>query len=185
MIVKPKQKLNIIEFGCGNGRDAKHFHGFGHFVTVTDQCITDELKQLANHDVRFQFLQGAVSKTSDSVFTLVDEMQTDLPPLIYSRFFQHTIDAQAETEMLQNISANICPGVLAFFELRLHQDELLQKTFGDHYRRFQSGAEFEAKLTLHGFHVLYRCEGVGYAKFGDEDPFVGRFIAVKRPTFQY
>ncbi|MFT6302230.1 MAG: 2-polyprenyl-3-methyl-5-hydroxy-6-metoxy-1,4-benzoquinol methylase, partial [Pseudomonadales bacterium] len=38
---------NIIEVGCGNGRDSRFFHQMGHSVTVSDQVICEDLQRFA------------------------------------------------------------------------------------------------------------------------------------------
>lgn len=50
----------------------------------------------------------------------------------------------------------------------------------NHYRRFQSADHFRAKLHEAGFDCRYFVEGIGYATFGTEDPWVGRFVVAKK-----
>lgn len=172
------QRMNIVEFGCGNGRDAKFFHANGHSVTVTDQVVGEPLLELAASSDRFASVEGDVAKTSASVWDGFESSASE-PTVVYSRFFQHSISDDIETEMLRNLGARMPAGATAFFEFRLDQDRDRHKEIGGHYRRFQSAADFETKLQNAGLRCEMTVEGEGYARYGSEDPWVGRFVATK------
>jgi len=172
------KRLNIVEFGCGNGRDATFFHANGHSVTVTDQVVSPPLVVLAASSDRFSSFEGDVTQTSASVWDGF-EHSADEPTVVYSRFFQHSISDEIEDQMLQNLGTHMPAGGAAFFEFRLDQDKDRHKAIGGHYRRFQSSADFQAKLATAGLRVDMAVEGEGYARYGSEDPWVGRFVATK------
>lgn len=168
------QEINIVEFGCGNGRDSQFFHNQGHNVTVTDQHVSDELQTLASRSDRFNFVEGDVTETSAQIFST--QPSNGAQQVIYSRFFQHSIPEAVEKQMLVNISENMDPGALLFFEFRLEQDTDIDKIFKAHFRRFPSSDLFVNTLDGFGLNCVYRCEGTGFANYKEEDPYVGRFV---------
>lgn len=166
---------NIIEVGCGNGRDSRFFHQMGHSVTVSDQVICEELQRfaMARHNV-------AAVETSivDAVESLQKVVDFTKPVILYSRFFQHAISESDQQCMLESLSKVLHKDSMMFFEFRLDGDADSPKEFGTtHFRRFQSADEFKASLAESGFECLYSCEGTGYARYKSEDPHVGRFVA--------
>lgn len=166
---------NIIEVGCGNGRDSRFFNQMGHSVTVSDQVICDDLQRFAmsRHNV-------AAVETSivDAVESLQQVVDFDKPVILYSRFFQHAISESDQLSMLHSLSKVLHKDSMLFFEFRLDGDADSPKEFGTtHFRRFQSADEFRATLADTGFECVYSCEGTGYARYKSEDPHVGRFVA--------
>jgi hypothetical protein len=166
---------NIVEVGCGNGRDARFFHGLGHQVTVSDQVICEELRSYAQSRHGF----AAVESSIDSVVAaLSGSINLREPVVLYSRFFQHAISETDQRIMLQSLGNALHKDSLLFFEFRLDADEDGHKEFGTtHFRRFQSAEEFKSTLNQCGFECVYDCEGTGYARYKSEDPVVGRFVA--------
>lgn len=170
------QDINMVEFGCGNGRDSQFFHGQGHSVTVTDQHVSDELQTLAGRSERFNFVEGDVTETSAEVFSTLAQSKPDAQQVIYSRFFQHSIPEAVEKQMLVNIAEHMDPGALLFFEFRLEQDTDIDKIFKAHFRRFPSSDLFVNTVDGFGLKCIYRAEGTGFANYKEEDPYVGRFV---------
>ena len=167
---------NIIEVGCGNGRDSRFFHQLGHRVTSADQVICDELQRfaMARHD--FAAVETSIVDAVDSLKHAVDFSQ---PVVLYSRFFQHAISASDQWAMLTSLAKVLHKDSMMFFEFRLDGDADTPKEFGtSHFRRFQSADEFKATLAETGFECIYSCEGHGYARYKSEDPHVGRFVAI-------
>ena len=70
-------------------------------------------------------------------------------------------------------------GEKVYLEFRSKEDAELDKTFGNHYRRFVDTDKFVKSMTDKGFKSLYGITGQGMAKYKDEDPFVSRLIFEK------
>ena len=62
---------NIIEFGCGNGRDSRFFHQMGHTVTAVDQFICDDLRNFALETHNFDAVETSIV---DAVGSLKETM---------------------------------------------------------------------------------------------------------------
>lgn len=165
---------NIIEVGCGNGRDSLFFGSMGHKVVATDQCINDNLKELELNS-QVSFIEKDIT---ESAAELVDNLDPTLDTVVYSRFFQHAINEKAEESMLSRLQECLPEKAILFFEFRLFEDRDSPKVFGvEHYRRFQTDEEFKSRLRRHGFVCEYAHKGRGFARYGAEDPVVGRFVA--------
>jgi len=80
--------------------------------------------------------------------------------------------------MLNTLSDALHPESILFFEFRLDNDKDQPKEFGtDHFRRFQSSEEFIGSLKANKFDCVFSCEGHGFARYKNEEPYVGRFVA--------
>ncbi len=168
------QRARIYEFGAGNGRDASFFHDLGHIVHASDQVVSERLKELAANSQRLFLEEGDVVDTSVlNVPAGLDEVGLIVA---YSRFFQHAIPQEVEDKMLANLRATLPVGALCFFEFRVDEDEDLPKTFGGHYRRYQSPTSFVDRVTATGMELRYSVVGRGFANYRVEDPIVGRFV---------
>lgn len=171
-----RQPAHIFEFGSGNGRDARFLHAQGHRVTATDQVINPVLVELAETSDRFDYLEGDVQETSSEIFQRYDPT-TEAQPVVFSRFFQHSIPDAVEKVMANNLADNIPAGTMLFFEFRLDQDRELTKEFGSgHFRRYQTANQFTDLMTGLGFTSVFQTEGTGYANYAAEDPYIGRFV---------
>jgi len=174
-------KQNILEIGCGNGRDSKYFSSKGHHVTGLDRSIEaiELCKNLYSSDEPIEFFYGTITdiaKTNKKKFDL-----------IYSRFVIHAMSLNEELEMLKISYKLLNKDGQLFIECRSTNDPLSQKgeilshterVFG-HYRRFIILEEFKLRLVKTGFEVVKAIENIGLAKFGEEDPMVIRVQVIK------
>jgi len=178
---KLSTKQNILEIGCGNGRDSKYFSSKGHHVTGLDRSAEaiELCKNLYSSDEPIEFFYGTITdlaKTNKKKFDL-----------IYSRFVIHAMSLNEELEMLKMSYKLLKKNGQLFIECRSTNDPLSQKgeilshterVFG-HYRRFIILDEFVQRLVQVGFEVVEAIENIGLAKFGEEDPMVIRVQVIK------
>ena len=178
---KLNTKQNILEIGCGNGRDSKYFSSKGHHVTGLDRSAEaiELCKNLYSSDEPIEFFYGTITdlaKTNKKKFDL-----------IYSRFVIHAMSLNEELEMLKMSYKLLKKNGQLFIECRSTNDPLSQKgeilshterVFG-HYRRFIILEEFKLRLVKTGFEVVEAIENIGLAKFGEENPMVIRVQAIK------
>ena len=178
---KLSTKQNILEIGCGNGRDSKYFSSKGHHITGLDRSAEaiELCKNLYSSDESIEFFYGTITdiaKTNKKIFDL-----------IYSRFVIHAMSLNEELEMLKISYKLLNKDGQLFIECRSTNDPLSQKgeilshterVFG-HYRRFIILEEFKLRLVKTGFEVVEDIENIGLAKFGKEDPMVIRVQVIK------
>ena len=173
-----KETCQIVDIGCGNGRDSLFFARLGHSVlgldiaapVINQDASVAESEQVDN--VSFEELDVSVP---DSLAKVIRSTVDAGSLVIYARFFFHAITEEEETATLDVLSEHLPIGARCYFEFRTSRDEKTHKHFRDHYRRFINLDAFVTKALRKGtMDCIYTVEGQGMAKFDEEDPFVGR-----------
>jgi len=173
---------NLIELGCGNGRDSIYFYKNGLHVTAIDAS-----------DQAIDSLQREYGRKQDIRFICDDfvcsaALQKEGYDYCYSRFTLHAITWEQEAAMLQNVYQTLRTGGKFFIEVRSVNDEIYGKgenvgkncyIYNGHFRRFIVMDELVNSLEKKDFVILYAEENTGFAPFGDSDPPVIRVIAYK------
>ena len=174
----------VLEFGCGNGRDSLYLASQKISVCATDLSVEaiDSCREKAQN-FGFEsahFLQGDLSEQThiETIFDKGRSLSPNGSITGYSRFVMHSINDEQEDNFLENIGKFMRPGEVIYFEFRSKEDEKIEKTFGNHYRRFVDTADFVRKMEKQ-FILNYRLTGRGMAKYKSEDPFVSRLIFEK------
>jgi 2-polyprenyl-3-methyl-5-hydroxy-6-metoxy-1,4-benzoquinol methylase len=177
---KLRTKQNILEIGCGNGRDSKFFSSKGHHVTGLDRSgKAIELCKSLYSDESIEFFFGEVTdivKTNNKKYDL-----------IYSRFVIHAMSMDEELEMLKTSYQLLNENGQFFIECRSINDplsntgEILSHTerIEGHYRRFIILEELKQRLIQVGFEIIEAIESNGLANLEEEDPVVIRVKAIK------
>jgi len=177
---KLRTKQNILEIGCGNGRDSKFFSSKGHHVTGLDRSgKAIELCKSLYSDEPIEFFFGEVTD-----ITKINQKKYDL---IYSRFVVHAMSINEELEMLKTSYQLLNNNGQFFIECRSINDplsntgEVLSHTerIEGHYRRFIILEELKQRLIKVGFEIIEAIESNGLANLGEEDPVVIRVAAIK------
>lgn len=176
-----KKANNLLELGCGNGRDCIYFSTNGINCVGVDQ-ISDEIdflnENFSNNNLKF---------VCDDFTDLKDKALLDTHfDYIYSRFTFHSIDEKNEDKTLKWISQYLKNGML-FVEARSINDAMYlegeriseNENFTNHYRRYISLNTFSDKLEDFGFEILYKKEDNNLAKYKNDNPYVIRVIAAK------
>lgn len=181
----------VVDLGCGNGRDSFKFIDIGASVLGVDACdvaISVNQKRLMTNVRSSQSL----FVTSDITKFSIGKNSTDypflLPTVIYSRFFLHAIPENVQTDLLSRLSAVVHSGCMMLHEFRTVKDPLFKQglalgdreKFTDHYRRFIVLSDLIGLIEGLGWRVLFSIEEAGLARLGDDDPVVGRLVAIKR-----
>ncbi len=171
----------VVEFACGNGRDAFFFADSGKIVFASDasesaivSCNTK--KNSAGSEVEF----CSASVDDDSLWVRINAFLASAQQdstIFYSRFFIHAIDEDTERRFLRNVATAIAQfGGFFCLEFRTEADADLPKTTSAHYRRFVSTSDFIERAKEAGLDCIYHVEGFGMAKFRDDDANVARVI---------
>ena len=172
---------NLLELGCGNGRDSVYFYSLGINVTAidaSDRAINSLKETYAKQNICFICDDFVCS-------TVIFAGQYDY---VYSRFSLHAINEEQETELIQNVYKVLKESGKFFIEVRSVHDNLYGKgenvgrnsyIYDGHYRRFIVKEELIKKLESVGFFVEYAEENKGFAPFKGEDPPIIRMILSK------
>lgn len=170
----------VVDVGCGNGRDTRHFADLGYDVLGLDYARAglaaardllgetgdrSELRALDLNDLRPTLLQGA------------ELAQAGRSLMVYARFVAHAVDDHARDNLWRLAATALRRGGRAYLEFRTHRDALTDHVFEEqHYRRYLEPDEIEAELKRHGGAVVHREEGRGLAPFRSEDPDICRLV---------
>ncbi len=171
-------KGNMVELGCGNGRDSLYFAEQHIHVLGIDQCknIVSELNGIGIKNAKF--------KAAD--FTNLGNLGAF--DVVYSRFTLHSVTkAQASATMgwaykSLNAGGRFCIEVRSIHDNFCGEGKEVEKDafVTDHYRRFIRLDEIVNELMEIGFSIDYQIESTGLAKYKNEDPSVIRIIAAKK-----
>ena len=171
---------NVLELGCGNGRDSLYFAEQGMWVTALDTS------KVAIDFLNINSPQNAKFICKDFVSFNYEENSFDY---VYSRFTLHSITKKQENILFNGIKNALKNDGKLLIEVRGTKDKLfgVGKALGDnaffydnHYRRFANFKELCEKLSYFGFTIEYAKEDKGFAPYGNEDPVVIRLVAVCR-----
>lgn len=143
----------IVELGCGNGRDLYYFINEGKLASGVDG-------NFENHAIKKQTVEDYIKENKS-------------PPFVYTRFFWHSIAPMTQEDILDWTSNYI------FIEARTDQDKP-KDLFGKHKRNLVNVRKLLGLLKDKGFDIEYFSEGYGFSPLKDEDPHLFRCIAHKR-----
>jgi len=160
-------RKELIEFGCGNGRDSIYFSSRGLDVTAVDnsQETIDSLSEAST----------GVSAVCKDVLNVNDI--TGRYDVVYSRFFLHSIDEHREDALLSWASQSLREDGIMLIEVRTKKDENLKKTYEGHFRRYVDFEVLKEKISSLGFSIDYAIESQGLSVYGNEDPYLARIVA--------
>lgn len=181
---------NIVEFGCGDGRDSFFFASQGYKIVgldASEQAIAlcrNELAQKNALPAEFQQLRIRPDWTGEQIEAAANALKNKLgaarkPTAIYARFFLHAICEDEELAFLRLVRELVPDGFCAV-EFRTHRDFYLKKETSPHYRRYIDPLEFHARAAQAGLEPVYFIEGFGYAKYKADDAHVARFVLRER-----
>lgn len=172
---------DLIELGCGNGRDSIYFAEKGLNVIGIDasQVVINKLQQKVT-------LNNCTFVCDDFVSTeAIYQIQYDY---CYSRFTLHAINEWQETRILLKVYEMLKEKGYLFIEARSINDEkygLGEKVeknaflYEEHYRRFIEPKELISKLTNIGFSVIEAEESNQFAPKKGERTVCVRIVAQK------
>jgi len=171
---------NLLELGCGNGRDAVYFAKcIGLSVQAIDQC-DEEIDRLSK---RYDMLNLNFFAADFSRYRSNCELD-----YAYSRWSIHAVDDDAEMLCFAAVAEVMRPAGRFFIEARSIRDDLYgvgdcvgpHAFMTDHYRRFVDPLVLEERLSVAGFRVIESFESRGLSPMGDNDPILVRVVAERR-----
>lgn len=169
----------VVDVGCGNGRDTRHFADQGYEVIGLDyaahalRAARDLLGEHSGHarlrsldlyDLRSTLLFGAELAGADRA------------PALYARFVAHALEDDGRENLWRLGAMALRHGGRLYLEFRTHVDEAAAHVFEEHHRRYLHPDEVVAELKRHGGAVVHREEGHGLAPYLSEDPHICRLV---------
>lgn len=170
----------IVELGCGNGRDSVFFANKGYSVVAIDQCY-NEICFLVK---QYQCVENLDFRCDD--FT---SMPDDKPyDVVYSRFTLHSVSKEQQSMTLRWVFRNLKEGGMLCIEVRGQKNEIYGLgepvendedafVYNEHYRRFLKLESLCKELESIGFKIDLSVENKGFAPFNGQDETYIRVIA--------
>jgi SAM-dependent methyltransferase len=174
----------VLDFGCGNGRDARFFSLYGlraHGVDRVPEAVESAQRLVGVEDDP----RGAVPTYSQSTSLSIDDaldagrFRRDLPTMVYARFLLHAMSLEDATEFLRSLNSQRYKVLLFAAEFRTNGDLSRTKEMPSHYRRETDLDNVTSALASSGFRIHFTTTGTGYAVWGREDALVSRVIAIR------
>ncbi len=167
----------IVDFGCGNGRDTSLFACYGIPTIGVDRSEAAIEECIKRKNANSYFICASINDDglSDRLFERLRANKVS-DVTAYARFFVHAIDQETQARFLKLCRAVVGDLGRLALEFRTMRDMDQKKNTSDHYRRFVDPLEFMNAATQEGFRTSYFVEGFGYAKYRDDDAHVARFI---------
>ena len=152
--------VNVIDCGCGNGRDSYQLKN-KYLVDAVDNC-------------------GFIPKNEENLNFINDNfisINKNKYNLVYSRFTFHSITNEDHKLFLETINENT---YLAIEARSIKGEDEFVYHGKTHYRNY-IGIEYIKKLLLeNGFEILFLKEEKGFAVYKNEDPYCIRVICLKK-----
>ena len=179
------ENKNLIELGCGNGRDSIYF-AQNNFNVIAIEQVQEEVDYLnKNHK------EDNLLFICDDFTNLVKTQSEDIINVdfdyVYSRFTFHSINETKEDRTLDWIRSNLKKGGCFLLEARSINDPMFKQgknlseteNFTTHYRRYMDLNKIINKLEARNFEIIYKIEDNNLAVYKDDNPYVIRIIAKK------
>lgn len=171
-------EVNLLDLGCGNGRDTYFFASMGVKSVGLDLSATPEERGC-------KFILGDMATPPAEYVAEAD--------VVYSRFSIHSILATAEDSLIKSLSQHMKVGAKLAIECRSVNDALYGKGkkveedcymgitthAAAHFRRFVRIEKLCAKLEQAGFKIEEQSESDEYAPYKDDKPVCLRVVATK------
>lgn len=167
----------ILEFGCGNGRDAFFFSNYFKKIYAFDsskEIINKNNKQYSKIN-NLKFLKYDLNNKFVKKNVLLTKKKA-----IYARFFIHAL-TDNEIRLFISLCAKLMKkNECLYLEYRTEKDKKGKKVTKNHYRNYIKKKFFNNLLKDFNLESIYFVKGLGFAKFKDDDAYVARHIIVKK-----
>ena len=165
---------DVIDLGCGNGRDSIFFANHGRRVLCVDgsrEALTRIEEGIGLPTLHCNFENP---KFVESLLPAISHFEHER--VFYARFLLHALAPSARKNLMGSLRHLLRKGDVACFEYRTSVDDFLPKQTEDHYRKGLSSREIMDLVALSGASPAYLVEGFGMAKYGVDDAHVGRLL---------
>ena len=180
--IKKSKKKNILDIGCGNGRDAIFFFKKGLKVTGIDKssAAIKIIKERFPHNKNLLCYKKNIAKYDFKKIGKFD--------FIYLRFLLHAINLNTQKNLFKFMRNIRKKDTLIMLEFRTDKDSLKNKgkklskneTFTDHYRRFINMKDILKYFKGLTYKIIYILEKKGLSKHKYDNPVLCRLILKKK-----
>lgn len=177
---------DLLELGCGNGRDSFQLATTGVQITAIDasknaiEANITTLPEKGTQDTSLLKFQVVKIESDESLQQFKHVGQ------VYARFFIHAIPPHIEA-IVMKFFEGLQKDSKLFLEYRTTKDPLFHRSekisanegIHTHYRRFIDHEAFLQDLKAKGYTIEYEAEADDFSVVEGDKPFLGRVIARK------
>lgn len=179
--IAPSSRL--VDIACGNGRDSFFFQKNGIQavgIDASSSAIQNNKRVALESDMNANLFMVVDINDQEKLSQYQDFDN------FYARFFIHSISEQEQVKFM-NFLKSVKSQAKLLLEFRTDKDPMFKKSLNvgaqegvtDHYRRYLNFETFIQSLGTYGFKVVYQHEDQGLSVHGEDNPFLGRVVAVK------
>lgn len=176
----------LVDVGCGTGKDTFYFAKNGVFsvgIDGSNEVIKNNVENL-NEDYEkpiFYCVDLSNKSKAIQVFSEINELaiKNNKKIVVYNRFFLHSITEEIEDLLLDVLLNTIQVSYEFISEFRTKEDEVLDKIYGNHYRRYIDTDKFLLKVLDLNFELVFFEKKQGFSPYKNENPFLARLILKK------
>lgn len=174
---------NIIDFGCGSGRDSFFFaRHFSEVIGVDGSYSAIKICEIKKSNTAVSNISFYEINLSSAVNCNSFYQENNIflnKSVFYARFFLHAVDENTEKNFLKIAGLASSHDAVIAVEFRTLRDKLQPKVTDTHYRRYIDPLRFIENARLEGLQTSYFTEGFGLAKYLSDDAHVARLILTK------
>jgi len=176
----------LIDVGCGTGKDIFYFaihQIFSIGIDGSKEAIKINIENF-NEDYKkhiFYCVDLSNREKTIQVFSEINELavKNKKDIVIYNRFFLHSITEEIEDLLLDVMLNTIQVSCKVISEFRTKEDEVLDKIYGDHYRRYVDTNKLLSKFLELNYELIFFDKKQGFSPYKEENPFLARMILEK------
>lgn len=180
VLKKINNNADIIDIGCGDGRDSFFFKDFFKKVHALDKSsVVIKKNNIRKKKHKINNLKFTKNNIAKERFWWKKKYKN-----IYARFFIHAINYKEQLFFLKNLKKISSASSLIFLEFRTIDDPTFkygtklskyERIYG-HYRRFINVRDFKKILKENKFKILYYKSSFDFSVFRNQKPHLARFI---------
>jgi hypothetical protein len=167
---------DIMDVGCGNGRDTAYWYSQGNCVLGVDPCreAAELAEKLLHRAAPGLWWSVACTDACDH------SLAYGLANVVYARWFLHSITQETQDDWLSLLRDRLCPGSLLCVEARTTMEGRHVERFDPHYRRLICPMQLLDELLATEFRVEESLVSDRYSTMSDDRPLLLRVIARKK-----
>lgn len=174
----PQQPEQVIDLGCGSGRDSVFFAAQGHQVVGADFAAAG-LRRARKHakesGAPVSFVEWNFNSLREALARAAELAHQPGPRVVYARFLLDSLPGHARPHFWQATKMLLAGGGRCFVEFRTESDRWTQKMFKKSFRSLDPELVI-AEAAGFGAQVVERLDGKSGGVLEDESPRTCRLV---------